>query len=154
MWGSRLDVNLHHPQTASAGDTSGDSFLIVCVKNSHFKPFTDLYDVCKSDNINRSVQFVFMARKGADNWQGTGLGCCQIEQVAIFCSLIFHICKKIGNFWQQSKKKKKKTIEKKWICHFKTNERTKKFECAFELWDNIFFCLVVRLSTHLSCVFP
>ena len=39
------------------------------------------------------------------SWElaGDELGCCQIEWV-IFCILIFHICKKITNFWQKCKK--------------------------------------------------
>ena len=35
MWGSRLDVNLHHPQTATAGETSGPGtaiFFFFCFK--------------------------------------------------------------------------------------------------------------------------
>ena len=76
---------------------------------------TNLYDVCKSDNIN--VYDVCFA----------------------FCILIFHIFKKNAIFWPKNLKKKKKLKKKKWICHFKTNGRAKKNECPRELWDRTFF---------------
>ena len=51
-----------------------------------------------------------MYGKGAKNWLGMRLGCCQIEQVAKFCILIFHIFKRLLIF---DKKVKKKKIEEK-----------------------------------------
>ena len=80
--------------------------------------FTTCWDHC------HPVQFVCTAKKELKTGRGVGtrLGCCQIEQVAIICILIFHICKKIANFWQKSKKKKmnlpfqdKRTRKEKWM---------------------------------------
>ena len=51
-----------------------------------------------------------MARTEAKNWLGMRLGCFQIERVAIFCILIFHILKRSLIF---DKKYKKKKIEEK-----------------------------------------
>ena len=72
--------------------------------------FTTCWDHCPPK------QFVCTARKGAEN-RGWGvrmrLGCCQIERVVIICILIFHICLKNANFWQNSKKnwRKKKNLQ-------------------------------------------
>ena len=99
------------------------------------------YDVCKSDHINVYDVCKERKRKGAENWLGTRLGCCQIERIAIFCTSIFHIFKMIVNFWQKSLKKKK--LKKKTNLPFLDKRtRREKWMRAGALRQDIFFSLI------------